>query len=56
MRKFFSHCWGAIRYGEWDWGWEMYEGKPKFGFFSTYYDGYHFCFHCYKFWLGVGYQ
>ena len=45
----------AIRYGEWHTGWEQYDGKPQFGFYMTYYDGHHACFHCYKFWLGVSY-
>ena len=53
--KFFRHCYYAVRYGEWNCGWEMYENKPKFGFYSFWYDGQHVGFHLYKFWIDVYY-
>lgn len=53
--KFFKHCYHAIRYGEWDWGWGMHKDKPLFGFYSFYYDGRHAGFHLYKLWINVSY-
>lgn len=53
--KFFKHCRWAIKYGEWDIGWELYKGKPMFGFFTGYYDGHYASFHLWKFWIGVCY-
>jgi hypothetical protein len=49
------HLYYAIRYGEWSCGWEMYENKPPFGIYHTYYDGDHMTFHCYKLWVNVSY-
>ena len=53
--QFFRHCYHAIRYGDWDLGWESYKDKPMFGFYHTYYDGNHFSFHCYKLWISAYY-
>ena len=53
--EFFRHCYHAIRYGDWDLGWDSYKNKPMFGFYHTYYDGNHFSFHCYKLWISAYY-
>lgn len=45
----------TLRYGEWSWGWEMYDGKPMIGFYRGYYDGDWYCLHLYKLWIGVHY-
>jgi len=37
--------------GSWSAGFENYQGKPKFGFFSEYYDGMHYVFHAGNFWI-----
>lgn len=51
--KMLKQIYYAIRYGEWDWGWEMYEGKPMFKFFHFWHDGYWTGLHIYKFWVSV---
>lgn len=53
MKNFFKQCYYAVRYGQWAAGWEMYEGKPKFGFYTRYYDGRWAAFHLWKFWVSV---
>lgn len=55
IRNFFNHCYHAVRYGKWYFGWEGYEGKPMLGIFKEYYDGNLFAFHCYKFYIEVHY-
>ena len=50
-----SHVYWAIRYGEWDCGWEHYEDKPMLGVYHSYYDGNWTCLHCYKLWISVHY-
>ena len=48
-------CYHAIRYGDWNCGWEYYKDKPIFGFYTAYYDGNHSVFHCGKLWISVYY-
>ena len=55
IKEIYLHVYFAIRYGEWSWGWEMYDNKPMFGFFHEYYDGNYSGFHCYKLWISVIY-
>ena len=42
-----------LRYGEWYWSWDIWEGKPMFAVEHLYYDGDHLVFHCYKLSIGV---
>ena len=49
------HAYYAIRYGEWDYGCEFYNGKPMLGVFSTYYDGDWVCAHIGPMWVSVNY-
>lgn len=53
--KFFQHAYWAIRYGEWSWGWEQYEGKPQFAIVTTYYDGNWIAIHVWKLWICCNY-
>ena len=53
--KIFKHIYWAIRYGYWSTGWESYDGKPMFGFYYCYYDGYQVAFHLYKLYISVSY-
>ena len=55
MKNFMLHIHHALRYGDWDCGWEMYEDKPMFGLYKIYYDGDHVALHLYKFWVAVSY-
>jgi len=50
-----KHVYYAIFYGDWECGYELYEGKPKFGFFKCYYDGNHAALHVYNLWISVTY-
>jgi len=50
-----KHIWWAIRYGEWYMGTDTYDGQPRFGFESGYYDGNYASFHVYKFYIAVFY-
>lgn len=55
IKLLYQHVKIAVLYGEWYWGWEWYENKPKFGFFHHYYDGNIVAFHLGKFWIEVYY-
>jgi hypothetical protein len=44
-----------IRYSDWDIGWEMWEGKPKFAFCHDYYDGDWYSIHIWKFYISCYY-
>lgn len=55
MNNFFLHVYSAIRYGEWDWGYEDWKGKPKFALLHMYYDGDHVALHLGKFHISVVY-
>lgn len=55
IKHYCSHCYHAVRYGKWYCGWEMWDGKPLFGFTYTYYDGNFAALHLYKFYLEVHY-
>ena len=39
--------------GQWWIGFDNWKGKPKFGFFLSYYDGYIFSFHLLSFYIEV---
>jgi hypothetical protein len=54
-RAAFQHLYWLLRYGEWDAGWGGYPGKPRFGIFTGYYDGYHVCLHVGPAWVAVSY-
>ena len=51
----FRHLYYAIRYGEWEWGWDNYADRYKFGFKHMYYDGDWITFWCFKFYISVNY-
>ena len=53
--NFFRHLYYAIRYGTWEWDWEMYEGKPMFTVGHFYHDGDWVALHLYKLWITVHY-
>jgi hypothetical protein len=42
-------------YGDWYWGWEDYEGKPKLLAMHLYYNGDHYIVHLGKLYFGVTY-
>jgi hypothetical protein len=49
MKAFLLTCW----HGKWSCGWEQWDGKPQFEFFSTYYDGLIYCLHIGPLWIEV---
>lgn len=59
MKKFFNHCYYAIRYGDWDIGWDgEWLTKPDHEWFycgHIYYDGDHAAIRIGKFFVGVSY-
>lgn len=55
MKRFLCHLWAAMRWGDWYCGWELWEGKPRFGLFHLYYDGWRLCFHAGPLYLEVDY-
>jgi len=55
LRTIANHAICAIRYGKFSMGCEMYDGKPLFGVFCGYYDGYNCCLHCGPLWVSVNY-
>lgn len=50
-----KHIYWAIRYGDWDCGWESTYDRKSFGWDSMYYDGNWFSFYIGCFWVGVYY-
>lgn len=55
IHNFLKHISNIIKYGDWEWGWEMYKDKPMFGIYHTFYDGNLISFHLYKLWICVQY-
>lgn len=59
MNKFLKHCYWAIRYGDWDMGWDKdWLTKPDHEWFycgHVYYDGHHAAIRIGKFFIGVSY-
>lgn len=59
INKFLRHCYYAIRYGEWDIGWDKEwltkEHHEWFVLGHAYYDGNHVCLRIGKFYIYVGY-
>lgn len=59
MKTFFKHCYFAVRYGDWDIGWDKeWLTKPDHTFFHIghcYYDGDHAAIRIGKFYVGVTY-
>lgn len=41
--------------GEWAFGWESWEGKPKLYLAKTYYEGWHYTLHIGPFWASCYY-
>jgi len=53
--KWWQHIYRSIRYGDLYAGYDSpkkYPTAPKFGFYSAYYDGENWCFHCFGFYVG----
>ena len=59
MNKFLKHCYWAVRYGDWDIGWDKdWLTKPDHEWFycgHVYYDGDHAAIRIGKFFIGVSY-
>jgi|GEM_PF-2239574 len=57
--KTINHIWWALRYGDWDAGWDSAWGdkadEPFFYCKPMYYDGHHCYVRIGKFWFGVSY-
>jgi len=53
--NFISHVYTAIRYGDWDCGFELWKGKPTLDVALMPYDGWNFCLHIHSFYLCVNY-
>ena len=51
----FKHIYYAIRYGEWEAGWDSYTSTNKFGLKHTYYDGDWATLWFFKFYIAVNY-
>lgn len=48
-------AWMMLRYGDWDFGCELYIGKPMFGLFSIWHDGRWIGAHLGPLWVSVHY-
>ena len=55
VTNFFSHIITAIRYGEWDCGFELWNGKPMLAINLMPYYGWNFFLHIRSFYLCVNY-
>ncbi len=52
--KLSTVLWWLVRHGHWDCGYDTnWPGKPMFGFFWEYYDGWHTAFHLGCFYVGI---
>lgn len=59
IKNFFNHVYFAVRYGEWDVGWDKsWLTKPEHQWFycaHVYYDGHHWGLRVGKIFVGVSY-
>ena len=58
VKLFFKHCICAIRYGEWECGFaskKEWPDKETLYMGGTYYDGFHFAVHVWRFYIYVYY-
>ena len=54
----FQHFYYSLRFGEWDFGYKskaMWPEKPLIMIGTTYYDGNHFYFHVWRFYIEASY-
>ena len=55
IANFFEHIYTAARWGEWCFGFDNYENKPKLSICVMPYDGWNFSVHVLSFYLCVNY-
>lgn len=51
----FRHMYYAIRYGKWEWGFDNYSDRYRFGFKHSYYNGDWVIIWFFKFYVAVNY-
>jgi hypothetical protein len=43
----------TLLHGSWSWGWQSYQGKPRFALCYVWYDCPHYCLHIGPLWVEV---